>query len=146
LIQHPELIVLSYKQRNKVEMDKNQIWNGIQILYLIFSNFKKGKGETKESDLVYYCNSEELEFEQFMNVFTKNSFIAKTESGGWTPVTAAENLSLDFIIEILSPLGLDINSNIAKNKLSQDMKKLFDSYKDARSKVFQSKTFADLLK
>lgn len=145
LMQHSELILLSYKKRKKIEMEKHQIWNGIQILYLIFSNFKKGKGETKESDLIYYCHSEELEFERFMNVFTKNAIVAKTESGGWTPVTAPENLSLDFIIEILSPLGLDIDGNLTKDKLSQEMKRLFDSYKDARRKVFQSKTFADLL-
>lgn len=145
LIQHSELIVLSYKNRNTVEMEKHQIWNGIQILYLVYSNFQKGKGETSENDLLYYCHSEELEFERFMNVFTKNAILARTESGSWTPVTAASNLPLDFIIEILSPVGLDIEPNLAKNRLSDDMKKLFESYKEARKNVFKAKTFADLL-
>lgn len=145
LTQHSELIALSYKNRNTVEMEKHQIWNGIQILYLVYSNFQKGKGETNEKDLIYYCYSEESEFERFMNVFTKNSILARTESGSWTPITAANNLSLDYIIEILSPIGLEIEPNLAKDKLSDDMKKLFESYKEARKNVFKSKTFADLL-
>jgi membrane protein len=145
LIQHPELIRISYAKRNFEELEKHQIWKGIQILHFIHSKFLAGKGETLDSELLKFCQSDQLEFERIMAVYAKNQYVAKTEDGGWAPLKAAESITLDELIDILSPAGFDITDYDPKMILAKEIRPIFEEYAKARKEIFKSKTLRSLL-
>jgi uncharacterized BrkB/YihY/UPF0761 family membrane protein/photosystem II stability/assembly factor-like uncharacterized protein len=143
LIQHPELIHQAYSQEERFEFEKYQIWNGIQILHKIHTNFKQGLGETKERDLAKFCNSSEMEFERFINIFIDNKFIAKTENGGYAPLLAPELIDLDSTLELLSPVGYGIQKS--DHSTLPELVDLLGKYKNSRQEIFSKKTLANLL-
>ncbi|MCC5815519.1 MAG: YihY/virulence factor BrkB family protein [Leptospira sp.] len=146
LIQHPNLIMLSYQKRNVEELEKHQIWQGIQILYHIHENFNKGKGETTDKDLIKKCKVDPSELDRIISIYIKNNMLARTENGGLAPLLSSEKITLDKLVDILSPAGFDITDYDSGNILVKELKPIFENYKMAKTKIFKEKTIADLLK
>lgn len=145
LVQHPDLVHMSYFSRNREEMEKQQIWKGLQILHRIYENFAAGNRDTTESELARYCRVEGIEMERLLSVFYKNQWVARVEEGGWVPLLQPNQLKLHTILDTLSPTGYEIQDSLGKNPLARIVKPMFLEYERARELAFQGKTLADLL-
>jgi len=146
LVQYPLLIPVAYHKRNIVEMEKKQIWKGIQVLYIIHSRYIAGKGETTDSQLMKIGSLDPTELDRILDVLIKNNIITRTESEGLLPLLSAEYVNLEMLTNILSPAGYDITDYDPKNIFIKEVKALFDEYSVARKSIFGNKTLADLLK
>lgn len=145
LIQHPDLIFYTHTKKSLEELEKQQVWRGIQILHRIHENFQKGNGETKNEELLRYTKLEPIELSRITSIFHDNQWIGRIEEGGWVPLLTADLLPLDKLLATLSPIGYENIGRHPNSHLEAEMSKLFDAYSELRRELFAGKTLEDLL-
>lgn len=145
LVQHKNLITVDYHRRNLQELEKKQIWKGIQVLYKIHVNYMKGKGEITDNELLKTCTLEPKDLDQILEIYLRNNLISRTSSGNILPNLSPDKINLEYLTDILSPCGYDITDYNPKDIFIKEVKQLFDEYSQARKKIFGKKTLADLL-
>jgi membrane protein len=145
LIQHPDLIYYVHNRKNLEELEKQQVWRGVQVIHRIFLNFQKGNGETTVEELLKYTKLEPIELDRITSIFVKNQWIGRIEEGGWIPLLAADLVPLENLFTTLSPTGFENIEPNPKTYLETELRKLFEKYTQVKKELFHEKTLADLL-
>ncbi|WCL50899.1 YhjD/YihY/BrkB family envelope integrity protein [Leptospira sp. GIMC2001] len=145
LVQHPDLMYLAYNKRSTEELEKRQIWYGIQIIHLIYQNFHDGNSPLQDKDIMEKCRLEENEYQRIMEIYQNNEIIIQSEDGLWAPAISTDNLNLDKIVNLLCPDGYDILDYDSSNKLAKNMKEIFDLYKATKKDIFEKRNLSEFI-
>lgn len=145
LVQYPAIIRLRGKKLRN-ELEKRQIWYGLDILYRLSSNFLKGKGSVPEKDLVKACNNDHEEFSFIMKKLDSLKLAEATGQNSYILARPPQEIRLRELIDILDPSDFEIPSYSEKNSFMKETRKVFDGIVNARTKVYEDLTFADLIK
>ena len=144
-IQFPDTLRLA-RRKVHIEIEKRQIWYAFHFLQVLYENFHKGKGATKESTLMRACNNDVDHYKLLMDNFLELGIVAQTEKGLFLPVKGAETLYLKDLIEIIDPIDFRVPSMNEKDKYYGKLKQYFVNMRKSRRDIFEDTTIADLLK
>ncbi|MDH4261779.1 MAG: YihY/virulence factor BrkB family protein [Spirochaetia bacterium] len=142
-IQNPGLLKLSGLTM-KVEKEKRQMWFGLKMLYILYNNYDKGNGSTKEADLVRVCHNNYTEFYSIIEKFTDRNILEKTGKNRYTPVVSPATLKMNEIMDDIDPTDYHIPETSIDNQFKTRVENYFNQVKSARSKVFNDLTFAQI--
>jgi membrane protein len=142
-IQNPGLLKLSGLTM-KVEKEKTQMWFGLKMLYILYNNFDKGKGSTKEADLVRVCQNDYSEFYGIIDRFMDRNIIEKTGKNRYTPVVSPSVLHMNEVMDDIDPTDYHVPESSIDNEFRMRVVDYFNRVKSARGDVFNKLTFADI--
>ena len=142
-IQNPGLLKLKNLTAD-ADSEKRQMWFGLKMLYILYNNFEKGNGSTKESDLVRICNNDYAEFYSIIEKFVNRNIIEKTGKNRYTPVVSANVLHMNDIMDDIDPTDYHVPETSIDNEFKGRVENYFNQVKSARGKVFENLTFADI--
>ncbi|MES0490662.1 MAG: YhjD/YihY/BrkB family envelope integrity protein [Leptospirales bacterium] len=143
-IQFPDTLRLGHRKIG-IEIEKRQIWYAFRFLQVLYENFHKGNGATKESALIKACNNDVDDYKLLMGNFIELEIVEKTEKGHYLPAKGAETLFLKNLIEIIDPVDFRVPSMSGKDGYYKELGTYFSKMKKNRSEIFEETTIADLL-
>ncbi|MDH4199877.1 MAG: YihY/virulence factor BrkB family protein [Spirochaetia bacterium] len=142
-VQNPGLLKLSGLTL-KISNEKRQMWYGLKILYTLYNNFEKGKGSTKESELVKICQNDYAEFYGILNKFMERNIIEKTAKKTYTPIVSASMLQMKEIMDDIDPTDYHVPEGDSDENFRSRVADYFGHVKEARSEVFRNLTFEQI--
>ncbi len=144
-IQNPMMMSLTRKDQG-IEKENRAIWYGMRMLYLLYDNFEKGKGETKESTLISVCGNDHGEFNRIMGRFLERDFVRKVSETGYAPLGAASNIHLFELVEEIDPSDYNIPGYHESDPFMYGVRHYFDALANSRREILEGISFGDLLK
>jgi len=140
-IQNPGLLKLSGLSL-QVKSEKRQMWYGMKMLYILYHNFEKGNGSTKEADLVAVCQNDYGEFYDIMEKFIDRNIVERTPKNRYTPVISAEVLQMNEVMDDIDPTDYHVPESSIDEDFRNRVVQYFAQVKAARGDVFKNLTFA----
>lgn len=142
-IQNPGLLRLSGMML-KVQSEKRQMWYGLKFLFILYRNYEKGKGATKESELVRICQNDYGEFYDIMEKFIERKFVEKISKNRYTPVMSMDTVMMKEVMDDVDPTDYNIPAGDSDEDFRLRVVDYFQKITRSRSEIFREVTFADL--
>lgn len=144
-VQNPMVMSLTRKDM-AIEKENRAIWYGMRMLYVLYQNFEKGRGETAKGALVSICGNDHNEFERIMGRYIERDFVRKISETGYAPIAGPSNIKLFELVEQIDPSDYNIPGYVESDPFMASVRKYFDSLAGSRKEILDGLTFEDLLR
>lgn len=145
-LQHPGTYSTK-KGIKEVSLEKDYLYDSINVLFSIFKNFEYGKGATIERKLQGLMTSGPQDIPAILEIYLEKGYIKKTDKEGeYLPMKSGRLITLEDVLSALFRKSFEIPNYNSNNPLMKFLKENFDELDKFRESKFEKITLEYLVK
>ncbi len=145
-LQHPSTY-RSKRSFNRLKLEEHYLYDGVNVLFTIFSNFDAGKGATNSHALQKLINSEQEVLPFLLTLFTEKGYIKETtEAGEYLPNMSGSLILLDEVVDLVLAYSYQIPNFKASDPVMKFFKEKFDMLEKYRDGIFHEYSMERLVR